>query len=196
MSRVRAAPVKSIKSVMEQGSRNMNKFYITGISGVGKSSLVKELRKSGIQAYDLDDTELCHWKHKVNGTKAEYYTGIGRDWLEAHDYVCDSGGLKKLIDVESDTVVVIAGLASNQNEYIALFDKIFLLHCSEKTFLHRLNTRDEGNKFAKDTSEQEHILNWYKDFEKEVREKGAISINTDSPLQSVTKQVVSHMSPK
>jgi|SRR3989344_2725386 len=171
----------------------MNKFYVTGISGTGKSSLVDELRINGVRAFDLDATELCCWKNKVSYEKAEYQYGIGKDWLEAHDYICDAVEVKKLLDAQGSIPVVIAGVASNQDEYLDLFDKIFLLHCKEETFLHRLSTRDE-NEFAKEKSEQEYVLNWHKDFEAKMRERGAIAIDTEDTLQNVADKIMSYFS--
>ena len=54
----------------------MNKFFITGISGVGKSAVVEELEKRGIKAFDLDAMDLCLWKNKASGEYADYYSGI------------------------------------------------------------------------------------------------------------------------
>ncbi|MBI3335917.1 MAG: AAA family ATPase, partial [Candidatus Portnoybacteria bacterium] len=139
----------------------MPKIYITGVSGTGKSTLAKELNRLGIFAIDMDTVEgLCHWRNKKTGERTYYYSGIGRDWIEAHEWLCDIEKLKKLL--KKDGLVAVLGLASNQDEYLNLFDKVFLLHCGEKTFLHRLNTRKGKDEFARDPSEQEHILSWYK----------------------------------
>ena len=171
----------------------MNKFYITGIAGTGKSTLVKELEKRNIRAFDMDAVpELCHWKNKLTGKKAKYYSGIGRDWIEAHDWICDKDRLMELLDIENKTIVVVAGIASNHDEYLDLFDKVFLLHCPEEIFLHRLRTR-EKNEFAKEKSEQEQVLSWYKDFEAKMLKKGAVSIDTESTIDVVADQVISQI---
>lgn len=170
----------------------MRKFYITGVSGTGKSALAKELEKRSIRTIDIDDVpELCHWKNKLTGKKAKYQSGVGKDWIEAHDWICDRNKLMKLLDENGNTIVV-TGIASNQDEYLDLFDKIFLLHCREETFLHRLNTRDE-NEFAKEKSEQEHVLSWYKEFEEKMRKWGAIPIDTEASISTVADQIISQI---
>lgn len=167
----------------------MSKIYITGVSGVGKSTIVNELNKKGIASFDMDAMDdLCHWENKITGAKAVYKNGIGRDWLEAHNYFCDQGKLKNLLG-KHNVKVVIAGVASNQDDFLDLFDKIFLLHCDEKTFLHRLNTRD-ADEFAHEKSEQEHILSWYKEFEEKMLKRGAVPINTNDPLNIVVDNIV------
>src|SRR3989344_7767959 len=121
----------------------MSKIYITGISGVGKSTLGIELNKRGIISFDLDAIKgLCHWQHKSTKERAHYYTGIGKDWLDAHDYICDQKKLEALLSEQKGNVAVL-GLASNQDDFLSLFDKLFLLHCKKEVFLHRLNTRNE-----------------------------------------------------
>lgn len=170
----------------------MKKFYVTGVSGTGKSALVKELGKRGVRAFDIDAVPgLCHWKNKVTGERAKYQSGVGKDWIEAHEWICDKDTLMKLLDDRGDTII-IAGIASNQDEYFDLFDKVFLLHCGEKIFLHRLGTRKE-NEFGKEESEQEEIVNWYKDFEDKMIKKGAVPINTEAPVSSVTDQIISQI---
>ncbi len=176
----------------------MRKFYITGVSGVGKSTIIKELRKKGFAAIDIDSVPgLCHWQHKLTSKEGVYKYGIGRDWLEAHNYICDPSKLKKLIDKQKSVkgAVVVAGLASNQDDYLDLFDRIFLLHCDKKLFLHRLSTR-KGNEFARDKSGQEHVLSWYKKFESDMRKRGVISINTKNPINVVVGKITNKIRSK
>jgi dephospho-CoA kinase len=171
----------------------MANFYITGTSGVGKSTVVKELNARGIFAYDIDAVpKLCHWRNKATGIKADWHSGIGRDWLEAHEWICDEAMLKKML--KNDAVdTVIAGLAFNQNDFLNLFDKIILLHCEEKTFLHRLDIREGEDAFAKDKSEQKYLLSWYREYEEEMVRRGAISINTEDPLEVVVEKIITEI---
>jgi broad-specificity NMP kinase len=157
----------------------MNKFYITGVFGTGKSTLATELEKRSVTAFDIDSVAgLCHWRNRATHERADYQYGIGKDWLDAHEWICDTEKLKSLLNGANGNVVVL-GLASNQDSFLNLFNKVFLLRCRQETFLHRLSTRNGENQFAKDKSEQEHILSWYKDFEANALKNGAIPIDTD-----------------
>ena len=170
----------------------MNKFCITGIPGVGKSSVIEELNKKGITSFDVDAMEgLCHWKHEPSGERVEYYPGIGKDWLDRHEYFCDIEKLKDILN-KCNGIVVAAGIVSNQDEFLGLFDKVFLLHCDEETFLHRLDTRTNHH-FAKDKSEQEHVLGYYKEFENDMINHGAVSIKTNAPLKDVVDKIISEI---
>jgi len=169
----------------------MKKVYITGVSGTGKSTIAKELRKYKFITIDIDAIDgLCHWQNKQTGQKAEYTIGIGRDWIDAHEYVCDEEKLKKLINKNKNLNVVVVGITANQEKYFKLFDKVFLLYCSKETFLKRLSVRNEGNYFGKEKSEQEQILSWYKGFQDRMIKLGAIPINTDKPLEEVANEII------
>lgn len=166
----------------------MSKIYITGVSGVGKSTLAAELNKRGILAFDVDAVQgLCHWRNKMTKDKADWESGIGTEWLIAHDWVAD---IEKLIELlnEAETVVVL-GITGNQEDYFYLFDKLFLLQCPPEVFLTRIDARTD-NDFGKDKSEQEHILSWYKNFEKRMVEKGVVPINAEQPPEIIADVIL------
>ena len=170
----------------------MKKFYITGVSGTGKTTIAKALNDGGVYSFDIDAIpDLCHWKNKETGEKADWFPKIGTDWIKAHNWICDAVMLKKLLDEQKENIVVV-GIASNQDEYLDLFDKVFLLQSSEETFTKRILER-EDNDFGKDPSEQKIILGYYKDFEKSILDKGAISINTENSLDATVEKIISYL---
>ena len=128
----------------------------------------------------------------MTGKEADYRPGIGKDWIDAHEWLCDPAKLKELLDKHGDPVAVV-GCASNQDDYLGLFDKIFLLHCKEETFLHRLRTREGDDEFARDKSEQEQVLSWYKDFENKMLTRGAVPVNTEDPIDVVVDKIAAEI---
>ena len=166
------------------------KIYITGISGTGKTTISKELKKRGIDSFDIDSLlGFCFWRNKKTGEGAQYKPGIGKRWINAHEWVCDLKKLKGFIKKHKENVVVV-GITANQNDYLGLFDKVFLLYCSEKTLIHRLKTR-KSNEFAKDSAELEQVLSWYKDFQEKTIKQGAIPIDTEGNILDVVDRVIS-----
>lgn len=167
----------------------MKKIYITGISGTGKTTIYEELKKKGFHAISLDETEgLCCWVNKETKEKVEGEVELNRDFTSKHDWICDTEYLKKLLTEDVDTVFVL-GVASNQDEFLDMFDKVIILQCKPETFLHRLTHRT-NNEFGKDKSLQETILGWYKEFEDKMLNRGAVSINTDRPVNVVVDDVI------
>jgi gluconate kinase len=109
-------------------------------------------------------------------------------------YICDKEKLINLINNSPKEIVAVAGLFNNRSELRDLFDKVFLLQCKEETFLKRIIERENHN-FGKHILEQENILSWYKNFEKETLDEGAMPINTDKLLDSVVDEIFKQMMP-
>jgi len=121
----------------------MKLFYITGVSGVGKSTFAASMNERGIPAIDIDSVpELCRWVHKTTGERAHWLPGIGKEFFESHEYVCDKEKLAALLEQYKDKdYAFVVGLADNQAEILPLFDKIFLFHCAPEIFLEHITTR-------------------------------------------------------
>lgn len=167
------------------------KFYITGVSGTGKTTIAEELNKRGIHAIDIDyyENKLCSWKNKETKEKAHFEYGIGLDFLKANGWYCDVERLKELININEDVYVV--GMTENQDDYLDLFDKVFILQCSERIFFKRIDDRTT-NGFGKDPSEKEHILSFYKNYETDMIKKGAIPINAEESIDNVVNAIISN----
>jgi broad-specificity NMP kinase len=115
----------------------------------------------------------------------KYPEQAGQDWVDAHKRVCDVDKLKQLIN-EQDKLTVITGLAKgNQDEYLKIFDKIFLLQCSPEVLLERLKTRTT-NVYAKTPEEQKTTLQNQKLFDSSMIKKGAIPIDNSKDSVSET----------
>ena len=176
------------QSKLEWYNKTMSKIYITGISGTGKTSIANRLNEKGIKAFSIDEVpDLCHWVSKVDGKIVDYEAKLDRTFIESHQWVCNIGTLKNLID-QKGTVVVL-GLAENQNEFLPLFDKVILLRCKPETFLKRINERKD-NVFGQDKSAQEYLLSTYEKYENDMLQNGAVSINVEEPLNTVIENIL------
>ncbi len=167
----------------------MKRFFITGVSGVGKSTISRMLNEKGIPSIDLDKIEgLCNRRNKITGEKALWQPGTENDWYEDHGWICEKDRLIELMNEHKDTVVVV-GYTSNQDEFIGLFDEVFILHCKPETFISRLNSREDSI-FGKHEAEQKRLLNWYKTYEEMLLKQGAIPINTEDELDVIVNKII------
>jgi len=165
------------------------KIYVTGISGTGKTTMAKELEKRGFYAISIDEVpNLCFWINKKTKKKIEGEVELNKKFIDTHDWFCDTEYLKKLINKGSDLVFVF-GIASNQNDFLDLFDKTLLLQCKPETFISRIENRTD-NDFGKDKTAQEKILGFYQNFENELLEKGAISITSEGSVEEVVENII------
>lgn len=164
------------------------KVYITGISGTGKTSIAYALREKGIKAIDMDEfPDLCFWINRMDGQTVDYEAILDKEFLSSHVWVCDVELLKKLLDAEG--MQVMAGHSENYIEFLHLFDKVILLQCRPETFLNRIAAR-KNNDFGKEETAREFILNTFEKFESDMLKKGAISINTEGPLEKTFEKVI------
>lgn len=165
-------------------------YYITGVSGTGKTTLARELAKQGYKTIDQD--KLCVWKNNQTLERERFYPGIGKEFLENHDWYCDISKLNSILEENHDRPVFVVGVSANQNEYLDTFTKIFLLKVRPEIFFERIDKR-EDNLFGKHQSEKDHIMSWYEDYEKEMIDKGAIEINGEVSVDQVIKQILDNL---
>lgn len=163
------------------------KIYITGISGSGKTSIARLLLERGVSAIDID--ELSHWENKATKERTGWDHDRSDEWYAAHAWVCDIEKLKEIL--ASSEHVVAVGHASNQEEYLSLFDKLYILHCSPETITARLNARTD-NDFGKHPADLARILGWQKGFELEMVEKGAEPLDAERSLEEVVADIESN----
>lgn len=171
----------------------MSLFYITGISGSGKSRIKDELISHGLIAYDGDENEITTWVDKVTGFKTvrpKEMADRTPEWYSRHDWAMSASRIRELRQQSEDDHVYICGTASNRYELWGMFDKVFCLTIDEETLKYRLANRT-GNEFGKAPDELANILSWHQSSQNEDQAMGAIMIDAIRPVNEVTNEIVS-----
>lgn len=147
----------------------MKRVLVTGMSGTGKSSVIRALAARGHKAIDTDDG----WCEPLpDGRQRWREDAIGR-----------------LLDTEDAQVLFVAGCEENQVRFHPRFDLIVLLSAPAEVLAARLASRT-GNPFGKSAGELERVLDDLRLVEPRLRKVADHEIVTTVPLDDVVAEVL------
>jgi broad-specificity NMP kinase len=146
------------------------RILLTGISAVGKSTLVELLRQRGYAAVDLDDG----YTTESIGLSGEVL------WLEDR--------VREMLEGPEE-VLFVAGCASNQVKFQDEFDHIVLLSAPSEVVRQRLATRDT-NPFGKTADEEARVLADQAVVEPMLRRVADTEIVTTAPVERTLDAVL------
>lgn len=165
-------------------------ILITGVAGIGKSAVCDELNKLGYKAFGIEDIDgLFTMVHKKTSKPFKNYDNDDFEKVKQADWICDKKKLQRLIRKDAEGIVFYCGTASNLDDLLPLFDRIFLLKTSQKILRERLSTRT-SNDFGRTAEVQKWVFSWKTWWENHMKEKGAIIIDASRSLQEVTENII------
>jgi dephospho-CoA kinase len=147
----------------------MKRVLLTGMSGTGKTSVVRELGNRGYKAIDTDDG----WVEPL---------ADGRQRWRAD-------AIQRLLDTEDADVLFIAGCEENQAQFHSRFDHIVLLSAPLDTLVERLATRTD-NPYGKAPEERARFLDDVQSVEPLLRTVATLEIRTTAPLGDAVTQIL------
>ena len=169
----------------------MNKsILIIGVAGSGKSAVCDELNKLGYKVFGIEDIGgLFTMVDKKTGKPVKNFDNDNLESVRQADWICDKSKLQQLMRKNSNGVVFYNGTASNLNDLLPLFDKIFLLKVSQKVLRERLSTRT-SNDFGRTSEVQKWVFSWKKWWEDHMKEQGAIVIDASRSLREIAEDII------
>jgi shikimate kinase len=166
--------------------RAVIRVLLTGMSGVGKSTLVHELSSMGYKAVDLDSEEWSEWgavdrdeDPAMVGTPVE----PDRDWVWREDRV------RRLLGTEDTDLLFVSGCASNMGTFRASFDHQILLTAPREVIVQRLASRT-ANDYGKEPEELARVMDLIDIVEPLLRSSADHVIDTAAPLPMVVARVL------
>ncbi|MGR9049457.1 RNase adapter RapZ [Halobacillus faecis] len=119
----------------------MGVIFVTGLSGVGKTSVLRKLENEG---YDVVDTDDHGFTKKITT-------------VEGEEIVWDEERISQLIDKRKHPHLILSGCYSNQGNFYKSFDAVVLLEAPLDVMLDRVNQRDT-NPYGKHPDERTAII--------------------------------------
>ncbi|GAA1232696.1 AAA family ATPase [Oryzihumus leptocrescens] len=158
------------------GRRN---YLIEGVSGTGKTSVCKELRRRGYHAIN-GDTELAY--------QGDPETGEPTDEAPSHwHHLWCVDKVRTLAADRSERFTFFCGGSRNFSTFLELFDGVFVLEVDSDTLNRRLDERPD-DEFGSGQSERDLIVRLHRTGED--TPAGGIRIDATAPLAHVVDEIV------
>jgi dephospho-CoA kinase len=158
----------------------MKRVLLTGMSGTGKSAVIRELASRGHAAVDLDDAAWSAW---VDAEGDPTGARPGKDWLWREDRV------RELLAADVRGVLFVSGCAPNMGAFLGHFDHVVLLRAPALLMLARLASRTD-NPYGKRPEEAAAVLANLREVEPRLRAAAGHEVDTDAPLDEVVARVL------
>lgn len=160
----------------------MKRILITGMSGTGKSTVIRALAARGYQAIDTDDEGWHEW---ATMAAEDLPPGVSAepDWLWREDRMRD------LLAAEDGETVFVSGCAANQGKFYPRFDHIILLSVPKEVIIERLTTRT-NNPYGKKPEQLAETLGYVDTIEPLLRKGATAEIDTRAPIDQVVAAIL------
>jgi RNase adaptor protein for sRNA GlmZ degradation len=153
----------------------MNHVLITGMSGVGGSSVLEALRARGHACIDMDDPSLS------------FHDDVGHEpWR--------TDALVQPLEAHADRTAFVAGCAEEQAGLHHRFRAIVLLSAPMKVMLDRIRSRT-SHAFGQDPAEMARILDDLVSVEPLLRRSCTHEVVTTVPVAPVVERILEFAEP-
>ncbi|HLD91768.1 MAG TPA: AAA family ATPase [Patescibacteria group bacterium] len=169
----------------------MQKILITGVSGTGKTTTCKVLKKMGYEAVDIENIKgMFKMVHKGTNIIFKDYDNSNPDHLINAEWICNIGRLKKKFNSQKENIAFYSGIASNMDDILPLFDKFIVLYLTSEALNYRLKNREGTKDIGNNQEGRNVVLGWKDAWEENMKEKGAIIIDADKTPRNIAKEIL------
>lgn len=159
----------------------MRRVLITGMSGSGKSAVVRELLTRGRRAVDLDTPDWSEW---VDVDSGDPLTPVeGKDWQWREDRV------RALLSEAGEGTLFLSGCAENMGRLLPLIDLVVLLSAPAATIMARLAARSPDG-YGHAAEDRQKVAALIATIEPLLRDMAAYEIDTARPVPATVDELL------
>ena len=161
------------KTVLSQGETQMSRILLTGMSGVGKSTVLKAMASEDTFCIDLDNSPWI--TSDPQSGERFILTAELTDWMKTQR--CRN--------------IVIAGCESNQKELYPALDAVIVMIAPLEVMQKRILARD--NPFGKSDSDWQRIMRDKKQVEPLLTQNCTYVCDANRPLDAVLSDIFRYL---
>jgi len=179
----------------------MSLYWITGIAGSGKSTVLRELKDRGYEAYDVDEAgpATAKWHHNTTGfvhpkssVKQEQRTP---EFLASHSWKVPRQEVIELAQQAREKTIFLGGSIANESEIQDVFRLVFALVVDDNILERRLTARasEASNHWGKNSHELEQSLAMNHELHERYKEFGYVIIDAAQTIDAVIAEILGHI---
>ncbi len=179
-------------------ANNVALYYVTGVSGSGKSTVMAALQRLGYEAYDIDTDGFATyyqtgtWDLGSGGGDAAERTP---EWRAQHEWKVSPKKVETLRDKSIGKAVFLCGVAANDADFWDTFTRVFCVYVPPEEVKRRVLGRDK-NDYGQNPHELARILEWAAYAKQQYQELGAIIIDATQPPEKAAVDILAHVEPE
>jgi adenylate kinase family enzyme len=170
-------------------------YFITGIPGSGKSTVLAALRTRGFEAYDVDEAGpvTAKWHHNTTGfvhpKSSVSKAARTPDFLSNHSWKVPRVEVAALAEQVAEKPIFLGGAIANDPELQDLFDTVFALAVDDDTLRQRLTSRTTSSwgssphELAMTMAANQELAARYADF-------GYVIIDAIQPTEAIIAKIL------